>query len=138
MSVPPVGFEDPARDSVPKHSSIHTWLEFRGRKVGKYVIPRNKNPDQIFIIIIYAYFYAYILASIHLRMIRPLYTYFETQTISYPDSASCVGIMTEPATLFSDHHQSGLSRVVCIGRNAVIYPYVHVCTLFRSTRLSRL
>src|SRR5436190_9703544 len=102
------------------------------------VIPRNKNPDQIFFIIIYAYFYAYILARIHLRMIRPLYTHFETQTTSYLDSASCVGIMTEPVTLFSDHHQSGLSRVVCIGRIAVIYPYMHVCALFRSTHLSRL
>src|SRR3954470_17387286 len=47
-------------------------------------------------------------------MIRPLYTYFETQTISYPDSASCVGILTEPTILFSDHHESGLSRVVVL------------------------
>src|SRR4051812_4255718 len=101
-----------------------------------HVIPRNKNPDQIFFII-YAYFYAYILVF-HLRMIRPLYTYFETQTISYPDSASCVGILTEPTMLFSDHHESGLSQVVGIGRIAVMYPYVHVCTLFSSTRLSRL
>src|SRR3954470_6436561 len=98
------------------------------------VIPRNKNPDQIFFINIYAY----ILVRIHLRMIRPLYTYFETQTISYPDSASCVGILTEPTMLFSDHHESGLSRVVCIGQNAIMYPIVHVCTLFSSTRLSRL
>src|SRR5256886_9641348 len=67
-----------------------------------------------------------------------LYTYFETQTISYPDSASCVGILTEPTMLFSDHHESRLSRVVCIGQIAVMYPYVHVCTLFSSTRLSRL
>src|SRR3954463_10806123 len=104
----------------------------------KSVIPRNKNPDQIFFIIIYAYFYAYILVRIHLRMIRPLYTYFETQTISYLDSASCVGIVTEPTTLFSDHHESGLSRVVCIGRIAIVYSYMHVCALLRSTRLSRL
>src|SRR5436190_18915164 len=102
------------------------------------VIPRNKNPDQIFFIIIYAYFYAYILVRIHLRMIRPLYTYFETQTISYLDSASCAGIVIEPTTLFIDHHESGLSRVICVGRNVVAYPYVHVCTLFRSTHLSRL
>src|SRR5436190_22679593 len=102
------------------------------------VIPRNKNPDQIFFIIIYAYFYAYILVHIHLRMIRPLYTYFETQTVSYLDSASCVGIETEPAMLFSDHHESGSSRVVCMGQIAVMYPYVRVCTLFSSTRLSRL
>src|SRR4051812_1324305 len=34
------------------------------------VISRNKNLDQIFFIIIYAYFYAYILVHIHLRMIR--------------------------------------------------------------------
>src|SRR4051812_38712472 len=102
------------------------------------VIPRNKNPDPIFFIIIYTYFYAYILVRIHLQMIRPLYTYFETQTISYPDSASCVGILTESTTLFSDHHESGLSQVVCIGRNVIVYPYVHVCTLFSSTRLSRL
>src|SRR3954470_16760150 len=102
------------------------------------VIPRNKHPDQIFFIIIYTYFYAYILVRIHLRMIRPLYTYFETQTLSYPDSASCAGIMTEPTMLISDHHESGLSRVVCIGRIAVIYPYMHVCALFRSIRLSRL
>src|SRR3954470_14585544 len=47
-------------------------------------------------------------------------------------------IVTEPATLFSNHHESGLSQVVCIGRIAVAYPYVHVCTLFHSTRLSRL
>src|SRR4051812_17146870 len=40
------------------------------------VIPRNKHPDQIFFIIIYVYFYAYILVRIHLRMIRPLCTYF--------------------------------------------------------------
>src|SRR4051812_4321154 len=66
-----------------------------------------------------------------------LYTYFETQTVSYLDSASCVGIETEPTTLFSDHHESGLSRVVCIERNIVVYPYMHVCALFRSTRLSR-
>src|SRR3954470_12284115 len=101
------------------------------------VIPRNKHPDQTFFIIIYAYFYAYILVRIHLRMIRPLYTYFETQTISYLDSASCAGIVTVPETLFSDHHESRLSRVVCIGRIAVIYPYMHVCALFRSIRLSR-
>src|SRR3954471_8351562 len=67
-----------------------------------------------------------------------LYTYFETQTISYPDSASCVGIMTEPTILFSDHHESGLSQVVCIGRIATVYSYMHVCALFRSARLSRL
>src|SRR3954470_12145441 len=102
------------------------------------VIPRNKNPDQIFFIVIYAYFYAYILVRIHLRMIRPLYTYFETQTISHLDSASYAGIVTEPATLFSDHHESGLSRVVCIERIVIAYLYVHVCTLFHSTRLSRL
>src|SRR3954470_1931265 len=101
------------------------------------VIPRNKHPDQIFFIIIYVYFYAYILVRIHLRMIRPLYTYFKTQTISYPDSASCVGILTEPTMSSSDHYESGLSRVVCIGQIAVMYPYVHVCTLFGSTRLSR-
>src|SRR4051812_16060076 len=109
-----------------------------GQSVRVRVIPRNKNPDQIFFIIIYAYFYTYILVRIHLRMIRPLYTYFETQMISYPDFASCVGILTEPTTLFSDHHESGLSRVVCNGQIAVMYPYVHVCTLFSSTRLSRL
>src|SRR3954469_25363423 len=100
-------------------------------------MPRNKNPDQIFFII-YAYFYAYILVRIHLRMMRPLYTYFEIQTISYLDFASCVGIMTEPAMLFSDHHESGLSREVCIGQIAVAYQYEHVCALFRSTCLSRL
>src|SRR4051812_559805 len=60
------------------------------------------------------------------------------QTISYLDFASCAGIMTELAMLFSDHHESRLSRVVCIGQNAVICLYVHVCTLFHSTRLSRL
>src|SRR3954470_21407587 len=70
--------------------------------------------------------------------IRYSYTYFETQPISYLDSASCVGIETEPTMLFSDHHESGLSRVVCNGRNGIVYPYVHVCTLFSSTRLSRL
>ena len=102
------------------------------------VIPSNKNPDQILFLFVYVYFYAYILARIHLRMIRPLYTYFETQTVSYLDSASCIGIMTEPAMLFSDQHESGLSRVVCIGWNTVMYLYVHVCTLFSSTRLSRL
>src|SRR4051812_7113040 len=67
-----------------------------------------------------------------------LYTYFETQTISYPDSASCVGIETEPTMLISDQHESGLFRVVCIGQITVMYPYVHVCTLFSLTRLSRL
>src|SRR5438270_6366974 len=36
-----------------------------------------------------------------------LYTYFETQTISYPDSASCVGILTEPTMLFSDTTSRG-------------------------------
>src|SRR3954462_8756625 len=102
------------------------------------LIPRTKIQTRFFIIIIYAYFYAYILVRIHLRMIRPLYTYFETQTILYPDSASCVGILTEPTILFSDHHELGLSRVVCIGQIAVMYPYVHVCALFCSTRLSRL
>src|SRR3954470_1203340 len=70
--------------------------------------------------------------------IRSSYTYFETQTVSYLDSASCVGIETEPAMLFSDHHESGLSRVVCVRQNAIMYPFVHVCTLFSSTRLSRL
>src|SRR5205809_6606621 len=70
--------------------------------------------------------------------IRSSYTYFETQTVSYLDSASCVGIETKPAMLFSDHHESGLSRVVCIGQIAVMYQYVHVCTLFSLTRLSRL
>src|SRR3954470_16718179 len=70
--------------------------------------------------------------------IRYSYTYFETQTVSYLDSASCVGIETEPAMLFSNHHESGSSRVVCMGQIAVIYPYVHVCALFHSTRLSRL
>src|SRR3954470_13074315 len=102
------------------------------------VIPRNKHPDQIFFIIIYTYFYAYIFVRIHLRMIRPLYTYFETQTISYLDSASCAGTVTEPTILFSDHHESGLSQMVGIGQIAVIYPYMHVCALFHSTRLSRL
>src|SRR3954462_10692422 len=102
------------------------------------LIPRTKIQTRFFIIIIYAYFYAYILVRIHLRMIRPLYTYFETQTISYLDFASCAGIVTEPATLFSDHHESRLSRVACIGRIAIVYPYMHVCALFHSTRLSRL
>src|SRR3954462_9789573 len=101
------------------------------------LIPRTKIQTRFFIIIIYAYFYAYILVRIHLRMIRLLYTYFETQTISYPESASCVGIVTEPTTLLSDHHESGLSRVVCIGQIIVVYPYMHVCALFRLTRLSR-
>ena len=43
-----------------------------------------------------------------------LYTYFETQTISYPDSASCVGIVTEPTILFSDNPDSwwSLNNVV--------------------------
>src|SRR5438270_192301 len=100
--------------------------------------PQQKSrPDFFYFIIIYAYFYAYILGRIHLRMIRPFYTYFETQTISYPDSASCVGILTEPTMLFSNHHESRLSRVVCIGRIVVVYPYMHPCALFRSTRLSK-
>src|SRR4051812_42747737 len=58
-------------------------------------------------------------------MIRPLYTYFETQTISYPDSASCVGIVTEPAMLFSDHHESELSRVACMDESS---SHTRMCT----------
>src|SRR4051812_23484898 len=91
-----------------------------------------------FFYLIYAYLYAYILVCIHLRMIRFSCTHFKTQTISYLDSVSCALIVTEPATLIGDHHQSGLSRVVCIGRITVVYPYMHPCVLFRSTRLSRL
>src|SRR5436189_3862351 len=102
------------------------------------VIPRNQKsrPD-------FFYYYIRVFLRIYTRTYSPtddttLYTYFETQTISYLDSASCVGIEAEPTTLFSDHHESGLSRVVCIGRNIIVYPYMHVCALFRSTRLSRL
>src|SRR3954466_675360 len=102
------------------------------------VIPRNQKsrPD-------FFYYYIRVFLRVYTRTYPStddtiLYTYFETQTTSYPDSASCVGIMTEPTMLFSDHHESGLSRVVCIGRNIVVYPYVHVCTLFLSTRLLRL
>src|SRR3954462_13659971 len=103
---------------------------------GGGVKPHNKNPDQIFFC-----YYIRVFLRVYTRTYSStddttLYTYFETQTISYPDSASCVGIVTEPAILFSDHHKSGLSHVVCIGRIVVVYPYVHVCTLFCSTRLS--
>src|SRR3954471_21389294 len=92
----------------------------------------------ILFIIIYANFNAYILVCIHLRMIRSSCTHFETQTISYLDSVSYAGIVTEPVMLITDHHQSGLSQVVCIGRITVVYPYMHLRALFHSTRLSRL
>src|SRR4051812_2106718 len=102
------------------------------------VIPRNQKsrPD-------FFYYYMRVFLRVYTRTYSStgdtsLYTYFETQTISYPDSASCVEILTESTMLFSDHHESGLSRVVCIGQNAIMYPYVYVCALFRSTRLSRL
>src|SRR3954469_9927226 len=100
--------------------------------------PQQKIQTRFFLFYIYAYFSAYILVCIHLRMIRFSCTHFKTQTISYLDSASCAGNVTEPATLFSDHNQSGLSRVVCIERVIVVYPYMHVCALLLSTRLSRL
>src|SRR5436190_5571527 len=89
------------------------------------------------------FFYYYI--RVFLRVYTPTYPSTDDTTFVHVfrdpndivnlDSASCVGIM---AMLFSDHHESGLSRVVCIGRIVVAYPYVHVCTLFLSTRLSRL
>src|SRR5436190_23893021 len=102
------------------------------------VIPGNKNPDQIFF-----NYYIRVFLRVYTRTYSStddttLYTYFEIQTVSYLDSASCVGILIEPIMLFSDHHESGLSRVVYIRQIAVMYPYMHVCTLFSSTRLSRL
>src|SRR3954462_11898829 len=103
-----------------------------------YVIPRNKNPDQIFFNYHICVFLRVYTRTYPSTKIRSSYTYFETQTVSYLDSASCVGIETEPAMLFSDHQESGLSRMVGIGRIIVVYPYMHVCALFRSTRLSRL
>src|SRR3954462_8393134 len=103
-----------------------------------YVIPRNKNPDQIFFNYHIRVFLRVYTRTYPSTKIRSSYTYFETQTVSYLDFASCVGIETELAMLFSGHHELGLSRVVGIGRIVVVYPYVHVCTLFSSTRLSRL
>ena len=116
-------------------SGLGVHVESRERQLW---YPVTKNPDQIFF-----YYYTRVFLRVYTRTYSStddttLYTYFETQTISYPDSASCVGILTESTTLFSDHHESGLSQVVCIGRNVIVYPYVHVCTLFSSTRLSRL
>src|SRR4051812_31868338 len=79
------------------------------------VIPRNKNPDQIF----FLFYYIRIFLRIYTRTypstkIRSSYTHFETQTISYLDSVSWAGIMTVSARLITDHHESGLARVVCI------------------------
>src|SRR3954467_4994016 len=94
------------------------------------VIPRNQKsrPD-------FFYYYIRVFLRVYTRTYpstddTTLYTYFETQTISYPDSASCVGIMTELTILFSDHHQSGLSRVVSIGRIVVVYPYMQCVHYF--------
>src|SRR3954466_4541850 len=71
-------------------------------------------------------------------MIRSLYTHFEAQAISYLDFASCARIVTVSARPISDHHESGLSRAVYIGRIAIKHLCMHQCALFRSTRLSRL
>src|SRR2546430_11046436 len=91
-----------------------------------------------FFFIIYAYFYAYILICIHLRMVRASCTHFETQTISYRDFVSCIGFVIKSTTSINDHLESGLPRVVCMERNAVVYPYMQTCALPLSTRLSRL
>src|SRR3954468_316834 len=58
-------------------------------------------------------------------MIRPLYTYFETQIISYLDSASCAGIVAEPSTLYSDHHQSGSPEWSVLDESP---SYIYMCT----------
>src|SRR3954468_11728050 len=80
-----------------------------------------------FYLIIYAYFCAYIVVCIHLRMIRASGIHFVTQTMSYRDSVS-----------FRDHLESGLPRVVCMERNAVVYPCMQTGALSLSTRLSRI
>src|SRR3954464_1307819 len=109
-----------------------------GTRVTLDVIPRNKKsrPD---------FFYYYM--GVFLRVY--------TRTYPSTDDTTFVHAFRVPNDIVSrfrelrwnhdrasniiyDHHKSELSRVVYIGRVAVAYPYVHVCTLFSSTRLSRL
>src|SRR4051812_28869158 len=65
-------------------------------------------------------------------------SHFETQTTSFFDSMSCARIVTNSAKAISDHHESGLSRVVCNGEIADTGPYVHMCAQLHLTRHSRL
>ena len=112
------------------YEEFNTRVPFFRRAVSwsYFVIPRNQKsrPD---------FYYYYI--RVFLRVYTPTYPSTDDTTFVHVfrdpndivnlDSASCVGIM---AMLFSDHHESGLSRVVCIGWIVVVYPYMHpVCTI---------
>src|SRR4051812_10021143 len=124
---------------VVRHTSIRVVLALVAHADMELVIPRNQKSRPDFLLLLYTRISTRIYTFTYSSTDdTTLYTYFETQTISYPDSASCVGILAEPTMLFSNHHESGLSRVVCVRQNAIMYPFVHVCTLFSSTRLSRL